>query len=411
MASHLGWTSAGICRRPGVGGRERGMGPLCSAAPPASRRAVRSPPTHSRQPPPAQHCSGCGLEPRGSGHTWGAGLAAPPPSQLALPPPPAFSPRDSRRRPAAGYGLGSLVGWSASATAPAAAAALGVPPARPPPLQQQPSAGMGSVSGRSGRAWTPLRVRCRGWRCVGRPPCRLVVLYNAPPVAPCRCPGAPKCMRAVSAPGHSVLRAAARARAGGWETWLDGTPQRARTTVSGLPLQHANLCPPCCGRGGSLRPPLRAEGLVARSGRPPWARWLRFSFRWDCAGPPIGGTPGLLGMGCARSRATPLFFSPLCASCLPAACSALQLFCCIMRSPPLSLWIARDNCIARDPAPYKASHCAHVLALASPAFARVPVHAILSLALLVFCPGAPQPCSGAYASNPTGARPSCRLRL
>jgi hypothetical protein len=29
------------------------------------------------------------------------------------------------------------------------------------------------------------------------------------------------------------------------------------------------------GGGGSIRPPLRAEGLVARSNRPPWACWLR----------------------------------------------------------------------------------------------------------------------------------------
>lgn len=133
-------------------------------------------------------------------------------SLRALPPsPPLVPPAQPAAPGSVGFGLVSWLVSAASAAASASANAAtvsGVPPARPP--HRQPASGMGSVSGRSGRAWTPLRVECRGVALRGahslQPGCNVL----CPPVAPCRYLGAVKCMRAVPYPAIQTMYCAMR---------------------------------------------------------------------------------------------------------------------------------------------------------------------------------------------------------
>ena len=139
----------------------------------------------------------------------------------------------------------------------------------------------------------------------------------------------------------------------------------ARTLDRHAGLSPAGLVtacgPPCCGRGAAL-PPLRAVGFVARSGRPRWARWLRFRFLlvWGCAGPPRGGGPGLLWVGALTLSCCPCLvsFSLFCASlpvcrlpclqhahfscCFPCPCSPPLVWPCAGATPggtPGLLWV------------------------------------------------------------------------
>jgi hypothetical protein len=109
------------------------------------------------------------------------------------------------------------------------------------------------------------------------------------------------------------------------------------------------LWPSCCGKGGSLQPPLRAVGLVARSGRPHRARrlWSRFGFGGIALGPLPGVWPGQLGVGCTRPEARPFVASfPCCVLyCLLAARSCLQpLLLHHARLDSFFLGVLRDSC-------------------------------------------------------------------
>ena len=109
------------------------------------------------------------------------------------------------------------------------------------------------------------------------------------------------------------------------------------------------LWPSCCGEGGRLQPPLRAVGLVARSGRPHWARRLcsRVGLGGIALGPLSGVWPGPLGVGCPRREARPFVACfPFCVLyCLLAARTCLQPFMLHhARLDHLSLGVLRGSC-------------------------------------------------------------------
>jgi hypothetical protein len=134
--------------------------------------------------------------------------------------------------------------WLDSVSHHGRSAVFGVPPARPP--YHQLPAGMGSLSGRSGRAWTPLWVECRELALPrGAAPAARLYLYH-PPVAPCRCPGTQKCVRAVplrASPDYE-LRDAAWGRAGGREAAaLLGFRWWSLTAAHSAPALPSSGCP------------------------------------------------------------------------------------------------------------------------------------------------------------------------
>lgn len=238
-------------------GREWGCGPPCSAAQPALRRAVvpfslrRSSAVGRRLGHSRQHCSGCSSWPRGPGCFVCVGIAASPPQPAGpspLPPTgPARAAGGARQR---GFRPGQLVGQrsvssSASHRGQRSSARCSACQTAPPSACQRDGE---RQRGRSGRVWTPLRVECRGEALRGAPSLQPGCNVLCPPVAPCRYLGTlTACALCHLRLASYVLRDAAWVRAGGWSavlllvfgrTLLDGSPQRARTTVSGWPLQH-----------------------------------------------------------------------------------------------------------------------------------------------------------------------------
>lgn len=263
----------------------------------------------------------CALASRPRHHS----LQAPPPSPPLVPPAQPAAPGS------VGFGLVSWLVSAASATASAnaatATAALGVPPARPP--HRQPASGMGSVSGRSGRAWTPLRVECRGVALRGahylQPGCNVL----CPPVAPCRYLGtitacalchirlARLCIARCGLGEGGGLEC--RAFAGFRRTLLDGSPQRARTTVSGWPLQHGQPVSLMLWERGLPLPPLRAGGVRCSPDRPCWARRLPGLASGRVRWAPLRGCARTAWVACARMEPLPFFLLLSACTCIAAS--------------------------------------------------------------------------------------------
>lgn len=125
------------------------------------------------------------------------------------------------------------------------------------------------------------------------------------------------------------MRDAAWVRAGGLEcrafagfrrTLLDGSPQRARITVSGWPLQHGQPVSIMLWERGLPLPPLRAGGVLCSPDRPCWARRLPgLDSGRGCAGPPCGRAPGLLGWHVLAWSPCLFFFLLSACTCIAAS--------------------------------------------------------------------------------------------
>lgn len=157
-------------------------------------------------------------------------------------------------------------------------AALSVPPARPP-YPQKP-AGMGSVSGRSGRAWSPLRVELRGESprgaphlgpgCIITPPPLLRAVALVPQMHVRRCP-------------CGLAQSISCARGCQWR----GRGGRDATFLLGFlwtsPKWHPTARPPYRYPGCHNAGPRGACGLHAVGGgvafAPPASGWVRCSLR------------------------------------------------------------------------------------------------------------------------------------
>jgi hypothetical protein len=336
----------------------------CRTAPLASRPAVSPPCSSSRPAAPALSTAAAvarGLAARATLGRLPCGTA---PSQRALPPHP-HSPHPWQPAATGGGSRPGVYCWTVDSVSwlrrSAPRSQYGVPPARPPSPQKPAGMGSVSVSGRSGRAWSPLRVRLRGVAAVGRRPLGPGCSTTPPPLL--RAFALVPQMHVRGCP-CGLAQTISCARGCQWR----GRGGRDATLLLGFPWTSPNWHPtartlyryPGCHNAG----PRGACGLHAVGGgvafAPPASGWVRCSLRPPemgalvevmlgtvgiALGPLAGVGQDCLGWG-AFLWACPFVPLPCCVlHCLLAACSACSFACCITLALSLScFWSLRGSC-------------------------------------------------------------------